>query len=282
MQQLSNGSLAVDVATAFGPRIMGLTPAGSTNLFADLGDLGIDLDGGRRYVFYGGHRLWLAPEVADITYEPEDGPVTVESASATRVVVAARIGDVEKAIDVTLEPDRSVAVIEHSITSRSPEPIALAPWAITQFRTGGTAILPYNAEPADEHGLQASHALVGWPYTDWDALSYDPSSRVIHVDGARATPTKIGTSLDRGWLAYVIDGWVFAKFAEPVARSNVDLGAQAEIYANASFVELETLGPLVMLEHGESVTHREMWRVEVAPASLSDVPDMVELWREDL
>lgn len=274
---ISNGALSVDIATAYGPRITGLVPTGGTNLFAELGDLGIDLADGDRYVFRGGHRLWLAPEVPAFTYVPDNRPVTTGRDRNATFATAAAAG-IEKSIIIEVGASEAIVTVEHTVTNRMDESISVAPWAITQLRTGGTAFLPVDRGPSDSHGLQANHAVVGWPYTDWANLGYNPAASVIQVDGDRESPTKIGTSLGRGWLAYVIDGWLFAKYARPGPATPVDLGAQAEIYANADFVELETLGTLTALEPEASVGHREVWRVWRAPPTRAEVPGVVESW----
>jgi hypothetical protein len=41
------------------------------------------------------------------------------------------------------------------------------------------------------------------------------------------------------------------------------MGASAQVYANPTNTELETLGPLVELAPGEGVDHREEWEVRL-------------------
>jgi hypothetical protein len=43
--------------------------------------------------------------------------------------------------------------IVHFLENLGLEPLELAPWAITQFKTGGVAILPQAIEPDDKFGL---------------------------------------------------------------------------------------------------------------------------------
>ena len=68
----------ITVATEVGPRILGIKRPGGANLFAELPGIVIETDDGP-FSFYGGHRLWRAPEVAATTYLPDDDPVTVSS-----------------------------------------------------------------------------------------------------------------------------------------------------------------------------------------------------------
>lgn len=269
---IDTAHVGIDLATGFGPRVIGMRPAGHSNLFAELGDLAIDLPDGRHYCFHGGHRLWLAPEVPEITYAPDDDPVDAGGDNLT-VWATGRSGDVEKTIRIEVAGEEAMATVDHAVTNGGDRPIRPALWAITQLRPGGTALLPFTTNPSDPHGLQASTGLVGWPYTDWAALEFDDG--VIYIDGTRETPTKVGTALSRGWLAYVIDGWLFAKYAT-VGESSLDLGATGQIYACADFVELETIGVPLTLEPGETAQHREMWRVWPAPDSLHDAVALAE------
>jgi len=51
--------------------------------------------------------------------------------------------------------------------------------------------------------------------------------------------------------------------------SELDLGANLEVYTNQRFMELETLGELRTLMGGESVEHEEVW--DVLPGKLEDL-----------
>lgn len=277
---ITTESLAVVAAADFGPRIVSLVPTGGPNLFADLGDLGIGIPGGGRYVFRGGHRLWTAPEVPETTYEPDHIPVSWRVDDRHLTIHSPNTG-IGKTIEILAGGDG--VVVTHTVTNHTDDAVELAPWAITQLRPGGTALLPLHDAPLDRYELQANSTVVGWPYTDWGALEYDLSAHVVHLAADRQMPTKIGTSLDRGWLGYVNDGWLFTKYARRGPISPVDRGAQAEIYISADFVELETLGSLVRLEPGESTVHDEAWQVAPAPDSVAGIARLAESrdpWKE--
>jgi hypothetical protein len=277
MRVIDNGLITVEVATDFGPRIVGLRPAGGENLFAELGDLGFDLDDGRRFSFRGGHRLWLAPEVPEVTYEPDDAPVEA-TVGPGFVQTTSSTGGVSKTVRVALAEDKAEIVVDHRVVNRGDETIEVAPWAITQLRTGGTALMPVGTEPPRPGRLQPSASVVGWSYTDWAGLEWDDDHGVVQVSGRRDFPTKIGTVLARGWLAYAIDGWVFAKYAT-VRQLSIDLGASGQVYVNKDFVELETLGAFVSLAPGESTSHSEAWRVFRASGDLTETAQQVESHR---
>ena len=65
-----------------------------------------------------------------------------------------------------------------------------------------------------------------------------------------------------GWGAYFVGGTMFVKRA-PVIKGAVypDFGCNFEVFTNREFLELETLGPKIVLEPGEQVTHEESWQL---------------------
>lgn len=274
---IGNATLKVDLATGFGPRVVGLRPSSEKNLLAELDGLGIDLPDGRRFSFRGGHRLWMAPEIPAVTYEPDDAPVEI---TADRNSASARVqlAGIAKTIRVEVGNDERTVIVGHQIGNCTQRSVSIAPWAITQFKTGGVAILPLERGGSGSAGLQATSTIIGWPYTDWASLEGDLANSALRISGVRTSPTKIGTTLKRGWLGYINEGWLFAKYANESANQ-IDLGAQAQIYANADFVELETLGSSVVLAPGDSVEHQEVWRIWPAPDSLGDAAELAELGR---
>ena len=59
---LENKAIQLLVTQSAGPRIISLRLKGSNNLFAELPDFVSTRPDGIAYRFYGGHRLWIAPE----------------------------------------------------------------------------------------------------------------------------------------------------------------------------------------------------------------------------
>jgi hypothetical protein len=60
--RLENDALSLWATTSIGPRILGLALRGGENLFAEIPGVTLDCPGAGEYHFYGGHRLWAAPE----------------------------------------------------------------------------------------------------------------------------------------------------------------------------------------------------------------------------
>jgi len=265
--RIANGAITLDVATAFGPRIVSCALVDQPNVLAHLPDAVLPWRPGRDFRLRGGHRLWIAPEVPDATYVPDDEPVTVSEDNA---VVSFESGPNEwsrfgRRLVVELHAADPIATVTHQLRYDGDEPIVAAPWAITMLRPGGDALLPLAA--GDQSQFQACRSIVLWPYTTWHDPLLEITDDAIIVRRGRSSPTKIGTNGSAGWGAYLVDGVLFTKsFTVAPSLPYADLGASLQCYANAEFCELETLGPLTHMTSGQVVEHVETWRL----SSLAD------------
>jgi hypothetical protein len=260
--QFSLGPYLVEVAVDFGPRVLSFRREPGPDLFAQLGpDLVIDHPDSGLYRFRGGHRLWASPEIPAITYAPDDQPCQVTEQGDTLTVVGPpdRAG-LKKRLSITARGDE--ALVEHVLTNAGLEPIEIAPWAITQLRLDGTAIVPIDGS-ADPNRLQANASLVLWPYTDLTdtRVTFHPGALSVRSEAGSAL--KVGTGPDPGRLGYLLDGHLFTKTvpsAEDAAYA--DRGAVGQFYLGDTFCELETVGPLVTLAPEAKTEHREVWEIE--------------------
>ena len=256
--RLEDGEVAVVVTVSTGPRILGML-AGGENLFAVLPEATLDTLAGERFRFLGGHRLWVAPEIPSITYQPDDRPCAVaEVEEGVGVEAPADGAHLVKAILVRRTLDGWI--VDHVVRNASRRTITIAPWAITQLRTGGEAVLPI---APSEGGPQADRSLVLWPYTDLGdpRLRFDRNE--VRVDAARnGPPLKLGVAPSDGRVAYELDGYRFEKRIDVDSDAPyADRGAAVQVYVCDDFCELETLGPLHEVEPGGSVALRERWSV---------------------
>ncbi len=272
--ELANSALTLLVTQSVGPRILALRLGEGENLFAELPDVALAYPGGGTYQLYGGHRLWHAPEVPHRTYIPDGDPVAIEpieSGLAATQNVEGQTG-LQKSLHIRLPDESATVIVDHTLTNRGMWPITCAPWAITQLRAGGVAILPQNDQPADPDGVQPNRSLVLWPYTDLRSEHLTWGNRCLFVRASfRSGAFKVGFPNARGWLAYHWQDTLFVKFASYQAGAEYfDLGGSSQCYCNPRFLELETLGPKAIIEPGETATHREIWRVlgglELAPS----------------
>lgn len=261
METLHIDDLTVEFAET-GPRIAGLRVGDGPNLFAELPGIVIEYPGSEPFRFLGGHRLWRAPEVPAVTYLPDNEPVVFERGEG--FLRARGVADPDGVVrEIEAHADDGFVIVNHRIINGGSKATELAPWSITQFPPDGIAVLPLAAEPVDEHGFQANRSIVLWPYTDPGASDFAWSRDAVVVRGSGSPMQKIGTENRNGWLAYLREGWLFAKWG-PLHDPEfpyADRGANAQIYRDHRVIELETLGPLQRLEPGDVACHRETWRV---------------------
>ena len=263
---LENTSLRIDYLTDLGPRIVGLYAKGvEGNLFAVTPDAHWPTPHGEYYL-HGGHRLWTAPENPFFQCPEDHVSITV---APNKVTLRGRIepSGVEKEISFQLE-DNCVA-LTHRITWHGTQPVELAPWAITQLRLGGMAILPQSNM---DTGLLPNRNLVLWPYSrfkderlnlhnDWILLHGHPDQEAF----------KIGNYNPYGWIAYAMENALFIKrFSSYPVNRYPDMGCNVESYVKDTSIELETLDALTTLEPQESITYGETWEVNIGtyPATL--------------
>jgi hypothetical protein len=261
--KLENESLILWVTQSVGPRIIGLELRGGENLFALLPDEALDCPGEGTFNMFGGHRLWHAPEDPQRTYIPDNEPVEVTTVpGGIRVIqpVEEKTG-IRKSMTITLPDEGPQVIVDHSLKNLGRLPIELAPWAITQLKSGGVAILPQASAPVDKHGVLPNRRIVLWPYTHMNSSHINWGDWFIFVHANLQTGSlKLGFPNPVGWLGYVLGNTLFVKSAEykPEA-SYFDQGSSSECYCNPRFLELETLGPRTLISPDEVVTHRETW-----------------------
>lgn len=257
------GSFEINIATDAGPRILGYRRKGGVSPFASLPDASVALGDGRKYRFLGGHRLWRAPEIPTITYEPDHHPIDLDdSGSAIDLSGTRDRNGIAKRITVTQRGDYTV--VDHALENRGDDIVLTAPWAITQFTPGGFAYLPTTAPDADPHRVQPNRSVVVWPYTDLSApeIQFTSSAIMVHAS-IRPAKMKLGLANHGGWLAYHLGDDLFVKWSHVHLAEGyyVDLGASAQCYRDERFLELETLGSRAQLAPGERITHREVWTI---------------------
>jgi len=258
---LENEHIRLEYLTTAGPRIVGLSYHGSPNLLADLHDMTSDTPHGK-FHFLGGHRLWIAPEALDTTYYPDDSGLQVK-AQADSVELSCSSPEIRKKLQIELELELPALRLMHTITNLTTRFLYLAPWAITMFPLGGTAILPQMAGNADRHGLLPNRLLALWPYTHIHDERLVLRDRCILLRAeASLPPVKVGYASTEGWLAYWREGLLFRKnFDLHPGATYPDFGCNAESYCGDRFIELESLGPLVTLAPGGETQLAETWQV---------------------
>jgi hypothetical protein len=262
---LKNDFVQIDYLTD-ALRIMGLTPAGGTNLLAHIPDFHPVPTPYGEFHFRGGHRLWHAPESIPRTYIPEAAELTItDLADGVLLEAPTEVGTgIRKRIEIRLAPDKPSVTLTHTLTNDGLWAVVLAPWAITQLRLGGTAILPMAVGFADPAGLLHNRQFSFWPYTRLNdpRLKLDDSVILFKADPL-VPPFKLGYFNPHGWLAYWRDGVLFRKtFDVHAGLPHADNNCNAEMYCNDQFVELESLGPLTTLPPKAAIDLVETWELD--------------------
>jgi len=263
--RLENESLSLLITQSIGPRILELRFQGGENLMAEVPDATLECPGVGRLHLWGGHRLWHAPEVARRTYLPDDHPVTItEVPRGIEVVQPVEDGTgIQKVMRISLPDNSATVMINHGLANCGLWDIECAPWAITQLRPGGVAILPHPTQPADAEGLISNRTIILWPYTDITSPHILWGNRFTFMKAqVEEGALKIGFPNPRGWIAYSVENTLFVKNApfDPHA-TYFDHDASSQCYCNPHFIELETLGPRAFIPAGQSVVHQEIWRL---------------------
>jgi hypothetical protein len=263
--RLTNPIVELIVTGDVGPRIIRFGFIGEENEFKEF-ESTLGATGGDDFRLYGGHRLWHAPEVLQRTYQPDNATVSVAE-QADGLIVTQRVEPttgIEKQIDIRLDPALARAQIVHTLTNRGLWPVELAPWALTMMAPGGVGIIPLPPYGAQAQNLLPVSSIAYWPYTNLADPRYQWGSRYVMLrqDQSAERPQKIGLHSTSGWLAYARHNHVFVKGfdAQPTPPQRYpDFGSTVEMFTDAAMLELETLGPLVVLAPGDSVRHAESW-----------------------
>ncbi|HUG34851.1 MAG TPA: hypothetical protein VMJ90_08780 [Anaerolineales bacterium] len=262
---LENEFFRIECLADAGPRIVRLIPVWTgENLFAELPNATTKSPHGE-YHFYGGHRLWRAPESPNRTYIPDDTGVTIkEVQNGIKLSGAEEPGTgLRKAITIQMSSSQPFIIVKHKIENLGSSVVRLAPWAITMLRPNGTALLPQQVGNLDDDGVLPNRRFALWPYSRWDdsRLRLGDDFVTVSADGI-ANPLKIGYFNPHGWLGYVYFDVMFVKrFGVRRDEDYPDVGCNAEVYVNARALELESLGPSVELAPQVDVVHTETWEV---------------------
>jgi hypothetical protein len=261
---LKNDFLQIEYLTT-SLRIMGLLPGDKPNMMADLSNAKPVITPYGDFHFLGGHRLWHAPEALPRTYIPDSGEITITDLT-NGVILEGKTEPgtgIRKRIEINLSVDKPTVTMTHTLINDGLWPVELAPWAITQLRLGGTAILPMPVGNTDAAGFLHNRQFSLWPYARINDLRVKWGDNFILFNAnAKLPPFKVGYYNPHGWLAYWLDGTLFRKtFDVHPGLAYPDNNCNAEMYCNDKFVELESLAPLVILKPGDLMMHTETWEI---------------------
>lgn len=264
-----NDTVQLLVLVDVGPRIISFSFVGQQNEFHEIPEHAGE-GGDHTFRVYGGHRLWVAPEIPR-TYYPDNLPVAVRRQQNAFIFTAPPEStppgtNLQKEIEIELYETGTRVTVTHRIRNLGSEPTEMAPWALSVMANGGTAILPLPPRaPMSADRLLPEGVLVLWSYTDLADPRWKIGTRYIQLQQAsncaREFKQQMGGILNPlGWGAYFRKGHLFIKKVDVDTRAKYpDFGCNFELYTDPDLLELETLGPLRNLEPGETAEHTERW-----------------------
>src|SRR5271165_516064 len=267
--KICNDTVQVIVLTEVGPRILFFGFRGEDNEFHEIPEHS-GKGGDQTFRVYGGHRLWVSPEVAR-TYYPDNVPVSVRRQGGGFVFTAPPESthpgtNLQKEIEIKVAETGARATVTHRIRNLGGGPTEMAPWALSVMAGGGKAILPLPPRaPLSADRLLPEGVLALWCYTDLADPRWKIGTKYIQLHQASKsactfTEQMTGIFNPFEWGAYFRRGHLFVKKANVEKDAKYpDFGCNFEIYTDEHSLELETLGPLRKLGPGETAEHVEHW-----------------------
>ena len=274
--RVANREVELIVTTDVGPRVIRYSLTGSANIFKQFENQ-LGKSGEKSWQPRGGHRLWIAPEDRRDTYALDNAAcrATVRGDVLTVTGPVERETRLEKQMTVKLAAKGTGVEVIHRIRNAGRKTRRLAVWAPTMMAPGGVGITGFPPRGRHPEVLTPTHPLALWAFSDLSdpRWSFTPKYALLRQDPSNPAPQKIGHFNRETFGAYLLGMELFIKRyrANPV-KTYPDFGCSYETFANADFLELETLGPLVDLAPGASVRHVEHWSLHY-PVEISEWTD---------
>ena len=278
--ELNSGDFKIVVTTEIGPRIIGGFVGKSENIFyVDPASAG--KKGGSEWKLYGGHRLWHSPEAKPRRYWPDNGPVQVKEKKAGIEFTAGVEPTTGIYKSMTIKPlGKRKFSVSHMLRNENTWPVELAAWALSVMAPGGTAVIP--VPQGDRKALLPNCYMTVWPYTDLgdSRLSFGRKLILLRQDPNAKEASKIGLNCEDGWIAYANNGVALVKrFEHMVDAEYPDNGCSIESYSCSFMLEIETLGPLYLLEPGAELVHEEVWEGVTGIGKIDTEKDAAKYFR---
>jgi hypothetical protein len=273
--KITNDIIEIIATTDVGPRIISCGFKGKDNLFYENPEE-MGKTGGETWKLYGGHRLWVAPELPKRTYFPDNFPVEIKIFD-DGVQLTSKLEEttgIQKIIEVQLSQNEPQVFVNHKLTNHGIWPVNIAPWALSVVAANGVAVLPHPQKKDWSDVVLPTHSISIWGYTNMGDPRYTWGEQyvLLRQDPNHAQPQKIGVLNRSGWAAYVVKNTAFIKYFTYVdGEVYEDFGSNLEAFTNGDLLELETLGPLKTVGLNESVSYKETWYLaENVPSPKND------------
>lgn len=283
--RLTNDSVELLISLEVGPRILSYRLLDGLNILHNYPDH-LGKTGEPEWMNRGGHRLWIAPEDPVLSYalDNEAYPCEILGDHAVRLTSPSTSAwAIRKDITLELASSGSGVQLTHTLTNETATPQSVAPWALSVMAPGGLSILPQPALGEHPRDLLPDRALILWPYSDTTDSRFQLGRHFVTLRQEKNRPPfKFGLAHRGNWAAYLLGNQLFIKTVHFIDGATYpDFGCNYESFTNDDMIEIETLGPLVRLAPGASISHVEHWSLfgNLQPPPYSDSPAFAEWLR---
>ena len=262
--KLSNGVVDVIASTAVGPRLLFYGPTGGSNVLAHFPEASKETALGT-WKPYGGHRLWVWPELFPGTYAPDNDPIATEAEGDFGLLLRQPVdaAGMEKQIRLSMQEQGTTVRLEHTVTSHCLWPVDIAVWAISVVEPG-TSIVPRVPFQTHDEYVPVTQPLALCAFTDLQDPRFTLGLKylLLRGDPSRPNSQKLGLRNKQNWCAHLVDDLLFVKrFTHEEGAEYPDYGVNNEVYTEGRFQELELLGPRRVVAPGESLSFTETWNL---------------------
>ncbi|MHB1276389.1 MAG: hypothetical protein ACYC0D_10915 [Candidatus Humimicrobiaceae bacterium] len=259
--RLSNGIIELVATTDVGPRIIRFAGLNGQNLFKEFKDQ-IGQTGGSDWRSYGGLRFWHGPEASPRCYYPDNFPVQYfwDGKILKLSQETEKTTGIKKEIEIKLDENANHAKMIYRLINNNLWDIELAPWAVSVMDEGTIGIIPQEPFQSWEENFSPVRPLTLWAYTKMQDPRWTWGDKyiVLKQNPKSNSRQKIGVLNSAGWIAGYNNGEIFIKrYGCDPDFEYPDFGCNTEIYTDQDILELETLGPLVILEPGAEIEYTE-------------------------
>lgn len=283
--RLTNGRVELIVTLEVGPRVISYRTSAGENVFKTF-DAQLGGTGEAEWKSRGGHRFWLAPEDAVLSYMPDNSVIEHRVLSDHEVELInapTKQLPIRKVLTIAMDSNSSRVTATHRAENCGDLPLQVATWGLSVMRPGGLEIIPL--PPLGEHprDLLPNRAMTLWAFTDMTDPRWRWGQRFITLRQGDAVPTKLGLAHREKWIAYHRGESLFVKTIDYERGATYpDFGCNFETFTNKEMLEVEALGPLVDLAPGESTEHTEHWElfegVNAPPESDQEIASWIAPW----
>lgn len=272
--QVCSDQVELVVTLDVGPRIIYCALTGHENILGVMQD-DLGRTGDTEWRFYGGHRLWHAPEDPQRTYQADNSEVQWSQQNDGFICLKTPpepLTGLSKTIFLAVQGNK--VFLKHEITNHSVWNIEAAPWALTVLAEGAQALVP--DEPYIAHGeaLLPARPVVLWPYSKLNdsRISYESEGMLIQQNVKMSQALKLGFLNTPAWLGAKVSGqWMSKHFEYNASACYPDFNSNCEVYTDDKILELESLGELQSCPPQGKLSFKEIWQLHATE----------DAWRRD-